>query len=222
MRRPAIALLLGFLAAAGLAAQAADGADAPATPAARVYAFQVLLDDKPIGTHRFVVDGEATARRVASDAAFAVTILGITAFRYRHHAEEQWAGDCLASLASTTDDDGRQEAVRLARAADGNDITSAKGSRSEPGCLMTYAYWNPALRRQARLLNPQTGQVDTVRVERVGTGTLRVHGQEVTATDWRITGAESPIDVWVNAQGDWVGLDSRVAKGRHRLSYRLP
>ena len=87
---------------------------------------------------------------------------------------------------------------------------------------MTYAYWNPAMRSQSRLLNPQTGKVDAVKVERVGPGRIAVHGADVDAVDWRITGGESPVDVWISAQGDWVGLDSVVSGGKHKLSYRLP
>jgi hypothetical protein len=87
---------------------------------------------------------------------------------------------------------------------------------------MTYAYWNPALREQKRLLNPQTGKVDAVRIERVAGGHVAVGGRDVAATDWRISGGESPVDVWISAQGDWVGLDSMVSNGRHKLTYRLP
>ena len=91
-----------------------------------------------------------------------------------------------------------------------------------PGCLMSYAYWNPALLARTVLLNPQTGQADVVKIERLGTDRLDVHGQGTPAIDWRITSAEASIDVWLSAAGEWVGLDSLVAKGKHRLSYRLP
>jgi len=188
----------------------------------RVYAFQALLDDKPIGEHRFTVVVDGAARRVTSDAEFRVRFLGFTAYRYRHHAQEAWAGDCLASLVSRTDDDGKSERVELAKVGDANEITSAAGrSSSVPGCLMTYAYWNPSLLSQTRLLNPQTGKVDAVKVERVSGGRVLVRGVEVDAVDWRITGGESLVDVWISSQGEWVGLDSVVAKGKHRLSYRL-
>ncbi len=204
-----IALLAG-----AVAAHAADGT--------RTYAFQALLDDKPIGEHRFTVVGDGTSRKVTSEADFSVKIIGITAYHYHHHAEEQWAGECLTGLVASTDDDGKAASVKLVKAGDANEITTGAGTKSEPGCLMTYAYWNPALRTQTRLLNPQTGKVDAVKVERVASGHVTVGGKEVAATDWRITGGESPIDVWISEQGDWVGLDSLVAKGKHKLSYRLP
>jgi len=207
-----VALAWGLLAAA---AQAAE-------PSTRAYVFQALLDGKPIGEHRFTVVTEGATRRVTSEADFKVTLLGLTAYRYRHRAQEQWAGDCLVSLASTTDDDGKASGVTLARAGDVDEITTATGRATVSGCLMTYAYWNPALLSQGRLLNPQTGKVAAVRIERVAAGRIAVRGVEVDAVDWRISGGDSPIDVWVSAEGAWVGLDSVVAGGRHKLSYRLP
>ena len=209
------ARLLLALALAGLAtAHAADGT--------RVYAFTAFLDGKPIGEHRFTVATEGATRRVTSDAEFTVKFLGFSAFHYRHHADEQWAGDCLAGLQSTTDDDGKPAHVRLLKTGDANEIATASGSRTVDGCVMSYAYWNPALRTQKRLLNPQTGQVDDVKVERVFTARIPVHGKDVVADDWRITGGEAPIDVWVDEHGDWIGLDSVVAHGKHKLTYRLP
>ena len=207
------------LCAATLPAHAADDA---ARPAPRVYAFKAFLDGQPIGEHRFTVAGEGGARQVTSEADFAVKIIGITAYRYHHHAEERWAGECLSGLVASTDDDGKAASVRLVKSGDANEIATNAGTTSEPGCLMTFAYWNPAMRAQKRLLNPQTGRVDAVKVERAGSGSIPVGGQDVAATDWRITGGESPVDVWISEQGEWVGLDSMVGNGRHKLTYRLP
>ncbi len=206
--------LLALALAGAATAQAADGT--------RTYAFTAFLDGKAIGEHRFTVVTEGTSRRVTSDAGFTVKFLGFEAFHYRHHAEEQWAGDCLSGVQSTTDDDGKPASVKLVKAGDANEITTGAGSQSVGGCLMTYAYWNPALRTQARLLNPQTGKVDAVKVERVFTAKIPVGGKDVVADDWRITGGESAIDVWLTPQGEWVGLDSVVAHGKHKLTYRLP
>ena len=204
--------LISALLATAFAAHAADGT--------RVYAFKAFLDDKPIGEHRFTVVTSGDTRKVASEADFSVKIIGITAYHYQHHAEEQWSGDCLSGLTASTDDDGKPASVKLVKNGDADEITTNAGTKSESGCLMTYAYWNPAMRAQKRLLNPQTGKVDAVTVSRVADGHVTVDGQEVAATDWRITGGESPVDVWISAQGDWVGLDSMVSNGKHKLTDR--
>jgi len=214
MRGAVLLLLLPALVAASAVAQ---------EPAVRRYDFQVLLDDKPIGRHRFEVSGPADARRVTSDAAFAVKVLGLTVYRYRHHAEERWAGECLAALDASTDDDGKAAAVRFEREGEEEQVRVGDARRHVDGCVVDYAYWNPALlQRQSKLLNPQTGRVDAVAVERAGAGTIPVGGKPVAATRWRLSGPEAPVDVWMSEQGEWVGLDSVVRNGAHRLSYRLP
>ncbi|MEP7294963.1 MAG: DUF6134 family protein [Burkholderiales bacterium] len=171
------------------------------------WKFRALLDDQPIGTHRFSVATRGDERTLLSEASFAVRFLGFTAYRYSHIATEQWRGDCLTALTATTDDDGKPSQVRI----DGEPLK---------GCAMSFAYWNPLIRTQTRLLNAQTGRFETVQISRVGSGTLDVRGVPTAATRWRITGPANPIDIWYSPQGDWIGLDSTVAGGR-KLSYRL-
>ena len=96
----------------------------------------------------------------------------------------------------------------------------AGAAQAVPGCVMSFAYWNPAIRTQTRLLNAQTGQIETVQVRRIGSGSIEVRGKPMAATEFSIVGAAQPIQVWYSPQGDWVGLDSIVSGGR-RLSYRL-
>lgn len=221
-RAIAVTLILPLAGAALAAGEASTPASAapPAAAGARTYDFLALLDGKPIGRHRFEVGGDPKARTVASEAEFSVRVLGFQAYHYHHHADEQWQGDCLAELSSTTDDDGKPASVHAERDGDVDEITTTKERHDTTGCLMSYAYWNPLLRTQTRLLNPQTGKVDAVRVARVGTGTVDVGGKPVPATRYRIEGPEAPVDVWYSAQGDWIGLDS-VVDGKRRLSYRL-
>jgi Family of unknown function (DUF6134) len=193
-------------------------------PASAEWNFRASLDGKPIGQHRFRVSREGDEREVTSEANFAVKFLGITAYRYHHLATERWRGDCLESLSSSTNDDGKPMSVRtdVRAAAGGNalDVTTPAGKQSLHGCVMSFAYWNPAIQSQSHLLNAQTGQYEPVQVERIGLGSVEVRGQPVQATQFRINGTANPIDVWYSAKGDWLGLDSTVAGGR-KLTYRL-
>ncbi|MDM0111144.1 DUF6134 family protein [Variovorax sp. J22R133] len=186
-----------------------------------VWDFVALLNGEPIGEHRFSVVASGDGRKVASDANFTVKFVGITAYRYRHHAIEQWRGNCLKALDATTDDDGKATQVD-SRTQDERLIvsTNAGNARTMPDCVMSFAYWNPAIRTQARLLNAQSGELEEVQIRRIGTGDISVRGTTMTATRWRISGPPRPIDVWYSAQDEWVGLDSTVAGGR-TLSYRL-
>jgi hypothetical protein len=79
----------------------------------------------------------------SSEASFAVEVFGITAYRYRHSASERWRGNYLIRLAATSDDDGKLTRVRADAAEDDGPLA---------GCVMSFAYWHPAMRTQTRLL----------------------------------------------------------------------
>lgn len=186
------------------------GNPVPAAQQEQSWNFRVHLDGKPIGFHRFDLSTQNSSRTLISDAEFAVRVLGITVYRYRHQATEHWQADCLQSLHSRTDDGGKQLAVAL-RTTD------------LPGCAMSYAYWNPRLLEQNRLVNAQTGRIDTVQITHLGAGEIQVHGMKRRASRWRITGLPHPIDLWyaepVTTAGTWLGLDSYL--DNRVLSYRL-
>jgi len=154
--------------------------------------FAVLLDGKPVGSHRFELHEDGATRRVTSSARFDVKVLGIPVYRYRHEAIEQWRGDCLTKIDARTDDGG--EITRVTTVPE--------------GCVMSFAYWNPRMLAQNELLNAQTGQIERIAVTALGGGR------------YQISGTKYPIELAYSPQGEWLALDSTVAGGR-RLSYRL-
>jgi Family of unknown function (DUF6134) len=171
------------------------------------FNFQVLLDDRPIGSHRFEIQRAADgAQVVTSTAAFDVKILGFVAYRYRHQATERWAQGCLAQINSTTNDNGRRHKV-------------AHGGLD--GCVITYAYWDPErLLRQRALLNPQTGIVDAVQVDAMGEESIVVRGAPVRADRYRLRNDKLVIDLWYSKAGEWLQLDS-TTDSKRQLRYRL-
>lgn len=214
-----------------LMAQGAASPPASATAAATgavgptgEWNFQVTLDGKPIGEHRFVVTGQGDERSVRSTASFDVKFFGITAYRYRHEAQERWRGGCLSSLQSTTDDDGKKQQVKAQREGEGPGaelaVQRTGGNQSLPGCISSFAYWNPSLQTQSQLLDPQSGRYQAVQFRAGKTGTVEVRGKPVEARQVLLTGPKDPIELWYSPQGEWLALDS-VVSGR-RLSYRLP
>ena len=211
-RKPRTALAAAFVAIA-IGAAAAEPAPLPTGD----WDFRVLLDDKPIGRHRFTVRGQGEDREVLSEASFAVTLLGFTAYHYQHTATEHWHGNCLSALNSSTDDNGKAQSVHLEWHPD----ATAAGAARAPDCVMSFAYWSPTIRARASLLNSQTGKLEPVRIEAIGSNSIEVHGRPRAATGIRITGPSNPIEVWYTDEGEWVGLDSVVSGGR-KLSYRLP
>ncbi len=171
------------------------------------HEFEVLLDSRPIGTHRFDIQRASDGtHRVTSDAAFDVKFLGFTAYRYRHQATESWSRGCLAQIDASTDDNGKRSRV-------------ARELRDD--CVSSYAYWDPErLLKQRALLNPQTGEIDAVKFEPVGEETLVVRGAPVRADRYRLRSEKFVIDLWYSKTGEWLQLDSSTDSKR-QLRYRL-
>jgi hypothetical protein len=167
--------------------------------------FVATLDGKPIGSHRFDVNGPPAAQTVDSRATFDVSFFKIPVYHYRIHDEERWRGDCLTALRSETDDDGKPRRV---------------DQTFEGECVMSFAYWNPRLVTQTRLVNPQTGEIEPVSFERVADRALDIAGQAQLAHGWLLRTPQQRISIWLSARtGRWIGLDADV-KGGHTLSYR--
>jgi hypothetical protein len=185
----------------------------------RSWTFRVLLGDSDIGEHSFTLSEQGEQRSMRIAAAFTVKLLGLTVYRYRHQATEQWTGDCLTGLTAETDDNGTALKVTAKPAAERMlAVESPQGTAQLGPCVMSFAYWNPAMLKQTALLNAQTGKLETVRIKTLGDESLTVRGQDVQARHYSIEGLERPIHLWYSPQGDWLALESTVAGGK-RLRY---
>jgi hypothetical protein len=187
---------------------------------AQRWDFQVFLDDKPIGHHHFALREAGAERELKSEARFDVKLLFITAYRYAHDATERWRGNCLAALTSRTDDGGARVEVSATQQEGRLTIDSGGKREAAEGCVMTFAYWNPEMLGQKRLLNPQTGKIEAVTITAVSDETLTVRGASVAAKRYRITGPKHPIELWYGPDRAWLALQSTVDGGR-KLRYQL-
>lgn len=184
------------------------------------WRFRVLLDDREIGSHRFSVTERDGRLDVESDASFAVRFLFVDAYRYAHRARERWRGDCLEAIDAETDDNGRQLNVRGVHDGRRLEVMTEDGRASLPGCVMSFAYWNPAMLRQSRLLNAQTGEHDAVRVEALGEEPIRVSDRELLARRYALHTEGFRVDLWYAPGDRWVQLETRTSSGQ-RLRYLI-
>jgi hypothetical protein len=207
-------LATGLLLAASSAAVFADDA------LNETLMFDVFLDGKKIGYHRFEIDGPRSNAAVRSEASFDVKFLFVTAFSYRHSAEEDWAGGCLKQIEARTDSNGKKLNVVGARTSNGFVIDTGEREAELPECVMTFAYWNPGFLEQPRLLNPQTGEYLEVEVEELGSDLVEIAGREIQARSVRLTARQMDITLWYSENSEWLALES-VAKGGRILRYEL-
>jgi hypothetical protein len=183
------------------------------------WRFEVFLDQDPIGFHHFQLNTSGDSRELRGEARFTVKLLGFTVYDYSHQNLEQWQNDCLQHIEARTDDNGEDLFVRGSRNDEGLLLQSSSGNRNMPGCIMSFAYWNPEILSQQQLLNSQTGEYLEVQVEPLGEKTLQLQGREVPALHYRLSTEENEIELWYSSDRDWLALSTTTSGGR-QLHYR--
>lgn len=182
--------------------------------------FTVYLDDDAVGQHRFALSESESMRKLRSEARFTIKLLMIKAYSYAHEASETWQGDCLRNIQAKTDDNGDRSAL-LGNESNGRfELKKGKTTETLPACIMTFAYWNPLILKQSRLLNPQTGEYTQVRIQPKGRETVPVRGKPVSADRYHLDAGKFQIDLWYADGERWVALDSTLENGS-KLRYRI-
>jgi hypothetical protein len=183
---------------------------------ARQWHFDVAADGIRLGTYSIIVQESGDTAVATSEIN--VGVLGIGAYRQR--AEETWKGGCLSRIATRTEEHGH--VTSLSGQREGDVFRIAGGTpESHPGCVMTFAYWNPDVLKQSHLVNAQTGAWTPVVVRDLGKDTLAVGGKSVEAAHYSIDTASNTIEVWYSPQGEWLSLKTTTKGGRHVLAYQL-
>jgi len=182
--------------------------------ATQEWHFRVLLDGNPIGWHRYAIEDRNGNRSMRSQARFDVKFLFFQAYTYVHELRERWNGDCLTAIDARTEDNGKHSAVRGMQDGASFRVSNVQGNAELPACVMSFAYWNPAILTQTRLLNSQTGEYTPVRVEQLGAQTIDVRGERVRAWRYALHAPRYRIDVWYTDDRRWVQLETRTDGGR--------
>jgi hypothetical protein len=202
--------VLLFLSAALPADEADSTADAE-NDAAKTWRFRVYLDDREIGYHNFYLQQSGDVSVVSSEANFEYRLLLVKLFHYEHENRETWNGDCLRSIDSRTDSNGKPYRVEGLAETGRFRVDGSSGEANLPECVMSFAYWNPAMLDQARLLNTQDGRF----LEK-----LTVRGEAQPSFRYRLEAGELRLDLWYSVNREWLALESEVRGGR-RLRYEL-
>ncbi|HEX9172767.1 MAG TPA: DUF6134 family protein [Telluria sp.] len=218
--RTMLALLLASVAASCPVA----AGEAGSAVAGDAWRFRVYLDDQEIGYHHFYLDESGGTRHLRTVANFEYRLLFVKLYGYEHENRETWSGDCLQSIESRTDANGRRYQVegRFEGGIESGQfrVTGSAGEATLPGCVMSFAYWNPAFLEQPRLLNSQDGEYLDVQVSPPVAESLEVRGEPRAAYRYRLEAGELRLDLWYSTEREWLALESEVRGGR-KLRYEL-
>lgn len=195
------------------------GLPANASDSLKEWRFDVFLDEREIGTHAFRVEQRGDVVELESEASFDVRLLFINAFRYRHRAEETWNGQCLVDIRASTAVNRESFSVSGAATDTGFQLNTQNDDGdlvSElPECVQSFAYWDLDRLRGNRLLNPQTGDFETVELTRLSPQSLRVGDVQLPAERYQLMVAGKPLTLWYAADdGRWLALESEARGGR--------
>ena len=186
---------------------------------ANEWRFDVILNDEVIGKHSFKqVDNESH-----SLAKFKLKFMFMN-ISYEHDSKETWNEDCLQSIISSTNDDGELFNVNGRKNNTKFEVSSNNNEKSLPECIMTFAYWNPKILNQKKLMNSQDGEWLDVVIKNIGIEKRDVRGQQIDAKHYKIQAIkdgdeEFIIDVWYDDNMSLIGLKSPTPIGD--LIYKL-
>ncbi len=177
--------------------------------------FDVLLDQQKIGTHTFKLNENNILQ---SNAKFKVKVLFINAYDYVHTAEETWNNHCLTALKANTVQNKQIFDVTGLKTAQNFDVTMNLKTQHLPACTMTFAYWNPKILQQTKLLNPQNAEYLDTNIQSIGNETIQVKGRPIEASHYKVIGAlagknKLNIDLWYSKNNEWLALKSTTPEG---------
>ena len=161
-----------------------------------------------------------------------VKFLFINAYRYQHTSKEQWKNDCLSGLDASTKENKILSKVS-GHAANGqflinSSVNEDKKTQSLPECVMTFAYWNPKILTQTKLLNPQNGEYLNTNFRLIGDEKIEFNGEQKNAKHYHLLAYDSEsmsdkpklnIHLWYDSNNDWLALKSITPEG-YTISYK--
>ncbi|MEC9347645.1 MAG: DUF6134 family protein [Pseudomonadota bacterium] len=195
-RRTLLGGAAALLALPSPAAAAGDGID-----------FDVRVAGSSIGHHRLAFRRHGEVLRVSIDIRMKVRLLFMTVFDYTQRVEEDWEGERLLRLESTTVDGDNHDAVTAVADTEGIAVRSRRfGERLMPADTWpSTAFWRQAAIRRTRFLDAARGDWREVRIEDRGVEQVIAGGQSRAGHRFHVDTSRD-FDVWYGANGDWLKL----------------
>ena len=176
------------------------------------WVFDAVLNNKVIGQHTFIYKDEKTT----SDANFQFEYF-LMDFIYQHKSTETWEDSCLKTISSKTDDDGDLYEVSGHIEANQFLVTTNNETTELPLCVMTFAYGNPKILEQKKLMNAQTGEYLDVNIQFLREESHMVKGKEILTSLWQIEAkgddGDLLVHLWYDKNMNWVSLKSQTPIG---------
>ncbi|MCH2350069.1 MAG: DUF1295 domain-containing protein [Pseudomonadales bacterium] len=206
--------IVGFIIVATIVGQ-----NIRAQPAEDTWLWHADMNGRNIGQHSFDITREADIVSVESNAQFDIRFFLLGAYTYQHQSVEHYdKNGCLLQMRSETQTGSEKNTVVGKQLADQSFLVSTNdASLRSHECLMTFAYWNPKILQQSKLINAQTGKIVPVDIQFVGTEKYN----HIEAERYELSAPDLQITLWYTL-GDrrWIGLASTMGNGKI-LTYQI-
>jgi len=182
------------------------------------HTFVAYRSGHRIGTHTLAFASDGEHRTVTTTIDFAVRVIGIVAYRYRHLCKETLAAGQFAALSSHSDDDGTAYAVEarsdnglIVRRRDPHAVVKASGGGQVPEWItdtlpagtLPSTHWREIQVRHDALLNTQNGKLARVTITPGSRETIRTSNGTLAATRYAYAG-DIRMNQWFDDRGRWV------------------
>ncbi|MGB0694513.1 MAG: DUF6134 family protein [Rhodospirillaceae bacterium] len=169
-------------------------------------------EDHHIGSHRITVSqpfADQIQAQIQTDIN--VKILGITAYRYTHRAEESWRLDPtdgqwrLVAMRTSTNDDGAPFQVQVDMMPDGLRVVGQEAPEERvPADIQPSSYWSAQTLAATKMIGVRSGKVYDLVVQPQRDEALTVLGQTFNARK-AVLVADPQVTLWY-------GPDDRVVR----------
>lgn len=167
--------------------------------------FDVLREGEKVGKHIVQFAPRTDGLQVTSRSEIEVTLLFLTAYRFRYQSIEHWQGGSLVRLHAATNDNGDFTNIDAKRDGDWLKVkTNGEAWQGAPQLIPT-THWNLAQTTAPALLNTLTGKLNQVQVTDAGLETVTLADGVRQARRFVYSGDLS-VESWYDLAGRWVKL----------------
>ena len=167
--------------------------------------FRALHRGSQVGQHKVTFRADGDRLFVTTHIDITIKVLFFTAFDFRHDAEEVWQSGRLASVRSTTNDNGTALKVTGTAAAEGFRIIGADGPFLASAKLLTSnTLWDSQLVRESRLIDVQHGGEVGLVAKLLGEEPVETPQGQVRARRYQIITPHYAGSLFYDADGRWV------------------
>jgi len=167
--------------------------------------FRVDRNGVPVGFHRIEFKKSDNSLIVKTHFELKISFLFFTAYQYSYRSESIWQGNCLISLAATTDDDGEVSVVQARLDKGQMTIKGPKGTITAQAGVYPTNHWHPGILSRDRILNTITGRMNRIKITNKGEAAVVINGKNGTARHYVYTG-ELKNELWYDHDGRWVKM----------------